>query len=213
MEKTDLNEKVDHIINECNEVLRALEGLLEVCSPSSFRQAKEIDETITRLKRQGIPVPVGLTEMRLKLLGDSGEYEHLSSLVADFHEKIAGMLTHPLFCNHQVSQNRNKKEHSKGMDSVNHEKPLGSKGNSNLEDYLIPVISLMNVGSSHTEAFRSVANRLDVRESTVRSQCTRALNLSVDGFVSHVTSGKIIDLLERKYPSRVALIRQKLAKH
>lgn len=212
MEKADLNEKVDHVINECNEILRTLEGLLEECSSSSFRQAKEIDETIARLKRQGIPVPVKLTEMRLELLGDYGEYEHLSSLVADFHEKIAGLLTHSLFCNLRVSQNRKKKEHSKGMDSVNHEKPLGSKGNSNLEDYLIPVISLMNEGSSHTEAFRSVANGLGVREATVRSQCTRALNVSVDGFVSHVTSGKIIDLLERKYPSQVALIRRELVK-
>lgn len=213
MEKTDLNEKVDHIINECNEILRVLEGLLEGCSPSSFRQAKEIDEAIARLKRQGIPVPVGLIEMRLKLLNDSGEYERLSSLIADFHGKIAGLLTHSLFCNLRVSQNRNKKEHSKGMDSVNREKPLGSKGNSNLEDYLIPVIILMNEGREHTEAFSAVANRLDAREATVRSQCTRALNLSVDGFVSHVTSGKIIDVLERKYPSQVALIRQELAKH
>jgi hypothetical protein len=211
MEHNDkLRERVERVISECNDILKALEVKLAKYSPSSFRQAKEIDDTVVRLKRQGLPVPPELTEIRLKLVADSGEYEHLSSLLEGFHHKMQGLLAHPLLVNLQASQNKNKKGRSKTVTSPNYERPLGSKGNSNLEDYLIPVLKLMNEGREYTEAFHIVAKGLDVRYNTVSSQCTRALGLSTDEFVSRVKSGRIIDLLESRYPDQVALIKREL---
>lgn len=211
MEHNDkLLERVDRVISECNDILKAVEVRLEKCPPSSFRQAKEIDDTVARLKRQGLPVPPELTEIRLKLVADSGDYEDLSSLLEGFHRKMQDLLAHPLLGSLQASQNKNKKERPLRMPSPNYEKPLGCKGNSNLEDYLIPVLKLMNEGREYTEAFHIVAKGLDVRYNTVSSQCTRALGLSTDEFVSRVKSGRIIDLLERKYPDQVRLIKREL---
>jgi RNA:NAD 2'-phosphotransferase (TPT1/KptA family) len=92
----------------------------------------------------------------------------------------------------------------------NYEKPLGSKGYSNLEGYLIPVIKLMWSGLDHNGAFNKIAQELDVRRETVRSQCVRALDLTTDEFVLQVNSKAIVDLLERKYPDKYQLIKTQL---
>ena len=92
----------------------------------------------------------------------------------------------------------------------NYRKPLGSKGYSNLEDYLIPVIKLMLDGHSHKDAFRQIAKKLDVRYNTVSSQCTRSLDLTTDEFIRQVNSKSIVDLLERKYPDKYQLVKTQL---
>ena len=92
----------------------------------------------------------------------------------------------------------------------NYERTLGSKGYSNLKDYLIPVIQLMWSGFDHKKAFRKIAQRLDVRYNTVSSQCTRALNLTTDEFIRQVNSRSIIGLLERKYPDQYQKIKAEL---
>jgi hypothetical protein len=207
-ETDDLQERIDRFISEFSDILSILEVQLENCSASSFRQAKEIDETAIRLKRQGLSVPPELMQIRLKYLADAGKHERLSSLVEDFQGKIESLLDHSILRNHRVPKERSKKANSKRMSPPNRERPLGSKGNSNLEDYLIPVIQLMNKGNDYTEAFHKVANKLDVRYNTVSSQCTRALGLLTEEFVSRVKAGTIIALLEEKYPDQVALIRR-----
>jgi hypothetical protein len=60
----------------------------------------------------------------------------------------------------------------------NYEKPLGSKGNSNLEDYLIPVIKLMWNGHDHKEAFRIINEKINgieafQQEIKAREKATR----------------------------------------
>jgi len=81
--------------------------------------------------------------------------------------------------------------HPKPPDS---EKPLGTKGYSNVEDYLIPVIKLMWEGHDHKDAFRQRARKPDVRYNTVSAQCTRTLGLTTEEFVRHVQSRTIIQL-------------------
>jgi hypothetical protein len=86
-----------------------------------------------------------------------------------------------------------KNEERKGLwKPSNYENPHGSKGCSNPEDYLIPVICLMWGG----------LGQLDVRYNTVSSQCTRALNLPTDEFIQQVKFKSIVDLLEQKYPDQ-----------
>ena len=94
----------------------------------------------------------------------------------------------------------------------NYEKPLGSKGYKNLDDYLIPIIKLMWSGMDHREAFNKIAHKLDVRSNTVSSQCTRVIGLTTAEFVSQVNSRKIVDLLERKYPDKRDKIKAELKK-
>jgi hypothetical protein len=76
--------------------------------------------------------------------------------------------------------------------------------------YLIPVIKLMWSGHDHQEAFRLVAQKLDVRYNTVSSQCTRGLGLTTDDFIKRVESKTIVDLIEYKFPDRYQKIKSEL---
>ena len=69
-----------------------------------------------------------------------------------------------------------------------------------LEDCLIPVIQLMKRGKSHPEAFRTVAEKLGIRRTTVAAGCTRGLGLSTEQFVNHVSNGRIVQIVKKKYP-------------
>ena len=75
----------------------------------------------------------------------------------------------------------------------------GPRGNENLRDYLIPVIKLIKNGTGHTDAFRIVAEKLKVENTTVASQCTRMLGLNTPQFIESVRSGRIIQVLKNKY--------------
>lgn len=103
-----------------------------------------------------------------------------------------------------------KSGHSPYRKPSNPEKPLGTKGYSNLQDYLIPVIKLMWSGLGHNEAFREIAQKLDVRYNTVSSQCTRALGLTTEEFITRVNSKTIVSHLEYKYPDHYQIIKNQL---
>ena len=84
----------------------------------------------------------------------------------------------------------------------------GPKGYDQVRDYLIPIIQSMRKGEKHTEAFRSVAEKLGVRYQTVNSQCTRRLGLNTQQFIEHVESGQIIQIMRNKYPQQIGLINE-----
>ena len=86
----------------------------------------------------------------------------------------------------------------------------GPIGNDHLQDYLLPIIELMINGESHTEAFRSVAEKLKVQTSTAASQCTRGLGLNTEEFKEHVGSGRIVQILKNKFPERIELVNREL---
>ena len=87
---------------------------------------------------------------------------------------------------------------------------LGSKGNENLKDYLIPVLQLIYEGYDYKEAFHIVKDHLDVRYNTVSAQCTRALGLTTDEFVIMAKDKSIIQILKQKYSDRIDLIEREL---
>ncbi len=70
----------------------------------------------------------------------------------------------------------------------------------------------MNEGCGYKKAFHVIKNRLDVRYNTVSAQCTRALGLKTEEFVSQVKSGKIINILEKKFPDKYHQIRNEIVK-
>ena len=86
--------------------------------------------------------------------------------------------------------------------SGDHQRRLGTRGNENLVDYLLPIIRLMRSGAGHQEALKQTAARLDVRYNTALAQCTRMLGLSTDEFVKQVNTGTIVATLRARFPDR-----------
>ena len=90
-------------------------------------------------------------------------------------------------------------------------KSSGPQGNENVQDYLIPIIQLMRRGKRHEEAFKAIANKLKVNYTTVSAQCTRGLGISsVQTFIEHVQSDRIIQIMKNKYPDKRELIEREL---
>ena len=87
---------------------------------------------------------------------------------------------------------------------------LGRKGYEQVEDYLIPVIRLMRQGMNYNEAVHKIAEKLDVRPATVRSQCTRQLGISTNDFIKFVGTGYILNFLKQKYPDKSNKINREL---
>jgi hypothetical protein len=213
MDKIDsLRSRIERVVSEVQSIIKAFE--IEFNEPekaTSFRQVKEVANTISRLEKQRLPVPEELKELKLKMVTALERKSEVISLHNSFLTRIFELVP-------EVPKSLNK---SDGIDKsprfsyrkpANYEKPLGSKGNSNLEDYLVPVIQLMWRGYDHKEAFRRVAENLDVRYNTVSSQCTRALGLTTGEFVDKVNSRDIVKVVERKYPGQLRIIKTQLQK-
>lgn len=210
----DLEKHVNELVFELSEIIQRLQSeIADAKKAVSFDQVKEIENSIARMKRQGIPVPSELNALKIKLLSEHELHQARIALHRNIQERIGGLLNRET----PAGRRRTRILHPKTGGSShrkpsNHEKPIGSKGYSNLEDYLIPVIRLMWSGLDHKAAFRNIAQKLDVRYNTVSSQCTRALGLTTDEFISQVNSKTIVDLLERKYPDQYKEIKSFLIK-
>ena len=68
----------------------------------------------------------------------------------------------------------------------------------------------MKKGKSHTEAFQLVAEELDIHKNAVWNKCTRVLGIDTQEFVESVESGRIIQIMEEKYPQQIELIEREL---
>lgn len=208
----DLEKHVNQLISELSEIIQRLQSdIADATKAVSFDQVKEIENSIARMKRQGIPVPSELNALKIRLLSEYDRHQARIALHQKIQKSIGGLLQRGT----PLGPRRTRILHPKTDGSShrkpsNYEKPLGSKGYSNLEDYLIPVIRLMWSGLNHKAAFRKIAQKLDVRYNTVSSQCTRALELTTDEFIQQVNSKSIIDHLERKYPDQYQKIKLEL---
>lgn len=87
---------------------------------------------------------------------------------------------------------------------------LGRKGFEQVEHYIIPVIRLLKNGMEHTEVFHEIANKLDVTYQTVSAQCTRQLKLTTVQFLEYVENGRILNILETRYPEKRGILRKEL---
>ncbi|MCF8050726.1 MAG: hypothetical protein K9L59_05770 [Desulfobacterales bacterium] len=206
----DLEKQVNELVAKLAEIIQRLQkDIADAKKAVSFEQVKAIENSIARMKRQGVPVRSELSELKLKLFSKYELHQGRIALHGKIQERIGGLLqreTPPLGQRRKriVNPKTGGMSHRKPS---NYEKPLGSKGYSNLEDYLIPVIRLMWSGLDHKEAFHKIAQKLDVRYNTVSSQCTRALDLTMDEFIRQVKSKAIVDHLERKYPDQYRRIK------
>lgn len=207
----DLKLRIGRVISEINDIIKLFE--MEIADPQkavSFRQVKEIEASIERLKRQGLPVPEELKQLKLKLFSTYEIHKEFLSFYNTFLCRILALTSLATPQNFGKTIREPKADRVSYRKPPNYEKPLGSKGNSNLEDYLIPVIKLMWNGHNHREAFHQIAKKLDVRYNTVSAQCTRALGLTTDEFVNQVKSKTIVDLIEKKYSDQYHIIKTQL---
>ena len=207
----DLKLRIERIISDVKDIIKLFE--MEIADPRkavSFRQVKEIEASIERLKRQGLPVPEELKQLKLKLFSTYEIHKEFRSLYNEFLGSIHGLTSSETLQKLARTIREPKAGRSSYRKPPNYERPLGSKGNSNLEDYLVPVIKLIWNGHNHREAFRQIAKKLDVRYNTVSAQCTRALGLTTDEFINQVESKTIVDLIEKKYPDQYHIIKTQL---
>jgi len=208
----DLEKHVNELVAKLSEIIQRLQkDIADAKKAVSFDQVKAIENSIDRMKRQGVPVPSELSALKIKLFSEHELHQGRITLYQKIQERIGGLLQRET----PLGQRRKRivNPRTGGMSHCkpsNYEKPLGSKGYSNLEDYLIPVICLMWKGLDHKAAFRKIAQKLGVRYNTVSSQCTRALDLTTDEFIRQVNSKSIVDLLERKYPDQYRRIKAEL---
>lgn len=77
---------------------------------------------------------------------------------------------------------------------------------SYVEDYLIPVITLIKKNTNHTEAFKSIAKDLGVTKQTVNDRCARGIGLKTQQFVDLVNSGGIKQYLMNKFPDKADVL-------
>jgi hypothetical protein len=208
----DIEARVERLISELSDVIQILErDIGDSKKAVSFAQVKEIEASIARMKRQGLPVPMELTELKIKLVSEHERHQERIAIYQKLQENISELLNRAtLRMPKRAIVGHPNTVRSLYRKPPNYKKPLGSKGYSNLKDYLIPVIKLMWNGLDHKEAFRKIAHNLDVRYNTVSSQCTRALDLTTNEFITQVNSKKIVDLLESKFPAKFQLIKTQL---
>jgi hypothetical protein len=79
-----------------------------------------------------------------------------------------------------------------------------------IKDYLIPVIHRMYKKTSHTEAFKEVADKLQVTINTVRDRCTRGIDINTSEFVNLVRTDKIKQHLLIKFPDKADILNRYL---
>lgn len=208
----DLKQRIEKAVGEIQDLIGLFE--IEIADPQKtvpFAQVKEIENSIARLKKQRLSVPKELQQLKLSLISTYEKHQEFMALYEKLQADLRGMIFETSHSNvspdkiFSVRRTANRK-------LPNYEKPLGSKGNSNLTDYLIPVITLMWRGCDHKESFRRVADKLDVRYNTVSSQCTRGIGLNTEEFIDKVDSKAIVEWLETKYPDQYQLIKSELRK-
>lgn len=94
---------------------------------------------------------------------------------------------------------------------IKKQKSSGKKGYDQLTDYLIPVIRLIKSGIKHPDAFRRIADSLDVTKQTVQAECTGQLDhISTEKFVELVNSNKIKQFLKERFPDKAILIENEI---
>ncbi|MBU2547621.1 MAG: hypothetical protein KKB20_04335 [Proteobacteria bacterium] len=203
-----LETRIEQLISEISDIIQRLRG--DIHDPAkvvSFGQIKEIENSIMRMKRQGLPIPAELNELKLKLFSEHERQKKLVVLYQKIQQSI-GELMDQVKHQMQVGTRRGYPNtvYPAPRKPRNSDKSFGKKGYNNVEDYLIPVIKLMWSGLNHRDAFRKISQKLDVRYNTVSSQCTRSLDLTTAEFIKQVNSKRIVSVLERKYPDQYSKI-------
>ncbi len=93
-----------------------------------------------------------------------------------------------------------------------HEAALKAWGTRNKAiEHILDVVELITKHNKHyTEAFRIVAQKKQIEESTIRASCTRTLGLNTDQFNDLIIKKEITDFLKKRFPSKIEEIEHTL---
>ena len=135
----DLEQHANELITELSEIIERLQSdIADADKAVSFDQVKEIENSIARMKRQGIAVPTELNALKIKLFSEHELHQTRVALHQKIQERISVLLIRkPSFVPRKTRILDPKTGRSSHRKPSNYEKPLGSKGYSNLEDYLL----------------------------------------------------------------------------
>ena len=79
-------------------------------------------------------------------------------------------------------------------------------------EHILDVVDLIIKHNKHyTDAFRIVAQKKQIEESTIRASCTRTLGLNTDQFNDLIRKKEIVNFLKKRFPSKMEEIEQTLA--
>ena len=145
-----------------------------------------------------------LAETTERLCGFKPDEEEAAEFIRQYRDRLKltpstpKVVQLPKGVNKDQPRPSNKKHRNKGFELV--------------KDYLIPVIRFMKKeDKSRAEAFRLVADNLGVKRNTVQDRCTRGLGIPLtDEFSGLVQSGEIIQIVKKKRPQQIELIKREL---
>jgi hypothetical protein len=84
---------VEQVIAELKDIIQLFErDLGDSKRVVSFGQVKEIAASIERMKRQGLPVPSELNELKIKLFSEHGRHQERIGLYQKLQESIGELL-------------------------------------------------------------------------------------------------------------------------
>ena len=85
----DLETRVERLISELSDIIQLLErDIGDSKKAVPFAQVKEIETSIERMKRQGLPVPTELKELKIKLISEHGRNQERIAFYHKLQESI-----------------------------------------------------------------------------------------------------------------------------
>jgi hypothetical protein len=89
----DLQTRIDRVISELKDITQLFErDIADSKKVASFGQVKEIEASIARLKRQGLPVPTELKELKMKLFSEHEHHQERIALYQKFQQGMRGFI-------------------------------------------------------------------------------------------------------------------------
>ena len=89
----DLKTRVERVISELSDITQLLKiDMADSKKAISLAQVKEIEASIARMKRQGLPVPPELNELKLRLFSEHGRHQERIALYPDKRQVIKTLL-------------------------------------------------------------------------------------------------------------------------
>jgi hypothetical protein len=89
----DLEKHVNELVSELSEIIQCLQkDIADAKKAVSFDQVKAIENSIDRMKRQGIPVPSELKALKIKLFSEHELHQGRIALHNKIQERIVGLL-------------------------------------------------------------------------------------------------------------------------
>jgi hypothetical protein len=191
-------EKIKDNINTVNNLLKEIELLLNQYGnlEQNNKQLKIINESIRQFERSNVKVPKELRELKTQLITEVSNKDEVLRLKKDLIDNLLTFIN-----NNEITKSG----------KIN----LTRKESDKVPQTVIQTIEVVTYMWDHNytvgKACKAVAKSRGITENSVRSNCTRNLNLSTDEFRKLVDNkNALITHLNKLFPKHTAYITQNL---